>query len=630
MNNLVGSRASRSTFVGASTRTRPLPATINRASHWVWVSVGAVVLMSGCAPALPKTVSEVGGKPSTTVWCAGYRTNRDGPHCVRELTQEQARQRSLSWQLTLKESRVVRAVRLNGRGHKYASDDGNVEYAFAYENGRLRETRTFNQFGQVTSRQLYAPEGTKLEYTDEWGRATTEESDGWNSSELRTLDKNNFVAHERYFGFDGKPAKSALGVYASRFERDDRGQDLSTCYFDAQGQPMTSRWGVHCVVSRYDDFGNVSSVQYLGNDRQPTATVFGIASGQWTVDAVGNALGVVWYGIDAKPAPLGGFPGRCTTVRWHVVDGVRVGGECFNEHDEPSPMRGGHAYWRDTVDRQGRVKESRWFGPNGAPIAAPLAARILYLYDERDFLIEKRYFLPDGKPGQRRGPAIVRSERGERDLLKTERYFDAQDRPTKSRGCARRDYEWTRFRTTSSIACFSDHDQPALDDSGVSVQVFHYQPNGLLDETVYVGVDGNPVNNNDGYARSVLLYDSQGSKLKELLFDTHNQPVTLPRFRMIRIRPPFINADWTFGSRESALTRIEAARVKLLAGDDFGSVLLRFGDFEPPQKEPGDESYFVRSRAYPAVRLALDGLNVGDVSRVVEVPSGLFVYQRVE
>jgi hypothetical protein len=510
-----------------------------------------------------------------------------------------------------------------------ANDEGAAAYALEYDGDYLREMRSLDVEGHILLRRVYSQRGVRLAHVDEWGRPTTEE-DGWNSTELREFDENGFVREERYFGLDGKPARSDLGAYAARFERDERGQILRRCSFDEAGRAMKDRFGVHCVSSGFDAFGNTITTEYSGLDGKPEPNLIGVLGGRWETDTFGNALLTTWLGVDGRPWRTSDFPGRCTKIRSHIVDGVLVGADCLNERDEAAPFRPGHASWRRTVDKSGRLMETRWFGPSGTPMAVPSAARVAFSYDGLSFVKEKRFYLPDGSPGQRQGPAIIRLERGEHGLAKSERYFDAHERPTTHRGCAGRNQETNRFRQVTSIACVDGEGKPAKDDDGVSVRQFHYLPNGFLGESAYFGTNGRPIENEAGYARVVTVYDSQGGEAQELYFDVSGNPVPLPRFRVLRVRPPYVNGDWVYGEREQALARIEEARKRLLAGTDFGTVALQFGDEEGSAKDPGKSLYLDPKRVYSAVRLAIEGLKVGEVSSRVEIPAGLFLYQRIQ
>jgi hypothetical protein len=182
----------------------------------------------------------------------------------------------------------------------------------------------------------------------------------------------------------------------------------------------------------------------------------------------------------------------------------------------------------------------------------------------------------------------------------------------------------------TSVSCLDAQGHRATDEMGVSIRRYTYQTHGLLEETRYFDIKNQATNSSDGYARSVTQYDPQGTETRRLLYDKNDHRVMLPRFRVMRARPPYINKEWTYGSRQAANARLQEARRRLLAGEEFGKVALQFSDLEVSAKRPGDDGYYKLDVLYPAVRLALENLKVNEVSPVVEIPGGFQLYQRVE
>jgi hypothetical protein len=146
----------------------------------------------------------------------------------------------------------------------------------------------------------------------------------------------------------------------------------------------------------------------------------------------------------------------------------------------------------------------------------------------------------------------------------------------------------------------------------------------------YFGSDGKPVNSRQGYARVTTEYDSQGTESRRQFYDVAGNLVVMPRFRVIRTRPPHVSREWIHSDRTQALARLEQARKRLLAGEDFGRLALEYSDIEVAVKRPGDDGYYRLNNVYPIVRLALENLKVGEVSLVFELPSGFYLAQRVE
>jgi hypothetical protein len=561
--------------------------------------------------------------------CADFSVNQAGPHCLRLLTPDEARQRNHAWRLTYEGGRVVRAAAQNGLGHFSANRYGEVEYAYVYDRGYLIERRAFDRSANLLERSRYSRDWTRVDYVDEWGRPKIH-GDSYYISEVRVLDRDGFVAETQYIGLDGLPAKSELGSYVDRHDRDAAHRISRTCHFDATRKPRLNRWGIHCSELDRDGLGNVTVERFLDEERRPTENIIGRHRLQTSLDAYGNTAREVWYGLSGSPYRWTDTPGRCSTVVYHVLGGALVGGDCLNEQGGPARFVEGSTYWRDTVDSLGRTKESRSLGPDGAPMAIPSAALVILEFGKNDFVTERRFFLGSERPGQNAGPAIVRYVPEEHGLVKFESYFDAAKHQTTHWGCAHRQFEYDGYRQLTKVACLDTQRRPARDHTGTSARHYTYHPNGLLAELRLFDVDGHPAENRDGFSRSTIHYDAQGTETARLFYDLKQQPVALRRFRAIHARLFPAMSGRTSEEREKVVSRLEKARARLIAGEDFEQVALRYADVPVSIKNPGDLGYCNIQKIDSLARQALEPLNVGEISALVEIPGGFFVYQRLE
>lgn len=575
-------------------------------------------------------VTLTAGRFARTQHCATYTVNRGGPQCIRELTANEVRQRTSSWSLGYdQQGRVVHTYEQNGRGFKQADEFGSVEYEFIYRGDVLTEIRGLDRAGNINDREVFNSEGTRVDYVDEWGRTKVLDST-FGVAEVRKLDKRGFVTEIRNLGLDGRPAQSKFGVYVERIERDDRGLVKKSCYFNPDGSRTLGIWGVHCIEYTRNDWGTAASLRYLDQNGNPTQNLVGAHAGVYHDDAFGNHDRIEWFGLDGKLTPVADVPGRCATWVGHVDNGVWIGGECLDERGKPNRFREGHSSWRDTIDAQGRVTHTRRFGPDGEPLRSGNFAEIRYLYDEHDFVTTTQFLQPDGSLGQKGGPASIIRQRNRLGLVIKESYLDHRNQDTSVVGCTYREFEWNQFRQQSRCSCFDARHQPAYEDSGASIVQNQYSAEGLLREVNYFGIDAKPRNGRQGYTKAILKYDAQGTLQGRLFYDVDNRQVVLPAFRVIRGKPYYEEYNHITAERQRTLGRLEAARHRLNQGDDFISVALRFSDIDFSIRQPGDPSYWDLKAAAPQVRAALENLTVGEISSVVELSHGMFVYQRIE
>jgi parvulin-like peptidyl-prolyl isomerase len=80
-------------------------------------------------------------------------------------------------------------------------------------------------------------------------------------------------------------------------------------------------------------------------------------------------------------------------------------------------------------------------------------------------------------------------------------------------------------------------------------------------------------------------------------------------------------------TREQARARAEEARARALAGEDWNALVREYTD-EQGAPEGGDLGTFARGTMVPAFERAAFGLEVGEISEVVESPFGFHVISR--
>ena len=74
----------------------------------------------------------------------------------------------------------------------------------------------------------------------------------------------------------------------------------------------------------------------------------------------------------------------------------------------------------------------------------------------------------------------------------------------------------------------------------------------------------------------------------------------------------------------------ETAERELRAGLPWHAALVRYGDERVYGGQLGDAGYMNLETLWPALRAVLAPLQVGEYSRVVEIPYGLAIYRRTE
>jgi YD repeat-containing protein len=225
---------------------------------------------------------------------------------------------------------------------------------------------------------------------------------------------------------------------------------------------------------------------------------------------------------------------------------------------------------------------------------------------------------------------VVRYEWNAQHLEVKRSNFDGRGQPWPHKGCFSLDTLHDQYRQAVRQTCRNAEGKPVLSTDNVSATTWRYDARGLLVETRYLDVQGELIDARRGYARKEHHYDARGLESRSRHFKADGTELELPRYSVLWVRPPLSDAFWPAPSRARALLDVEAAHRDLLAGLPWHAALVRYGDEKVYAASPGDSGYLNLATLWPALRVVLEPLTVGQYSRVVEIPYGVAIYQRTE
>jgi hypothetical protein len=565
----------------------------------------------------------------TTLLCADARLSSRGQICIRPLSAEEQRHRTLSLRLELEAGVPVRMWRINGRGFLESDDDGCVEHRYRFENGSIAESTGYRRDGTVCDRTLYTERATQLSMVDAWGRPEFSRERLHTKMRL-SFDDQGMVIGQRPQASDGSPT-TLQRASELRYERDALKLEKSVCYFDAQGKPIVNSVGIHCWKSERDAFGN-ELVRSAWDERgAPAVNAEAVHRFVKEFDRYGNLTKQSALDVAGKPVSL--ETARCPQLRYQRDDfGSLLGVDCLDGAGKPTSFDEGNAMWRTTPDARGMPREYRYFDQYGNALAPKCGyARLELQRDELGHVIERHFFLADDRPGQQKdGPPVTRSALNAAHLEIMRNNLSDTGRSWSYRGCASYQYDYDQFRQLVRSTCLGHDGKPTLSWDNVATTLSRYDARGLVVETRYLDADGKPIDSDDGYQRVVYDYDARGVDSKARHFKVDGSELELARFAILWVRPPLADGLWPAPSRALALQTIEKARRELLAGMPWESALSRYGDEKVYAVNPGDTGYLNLPSLFPVVRAALERLGVGEYSPIVEMPYGLAIYLRTE
>ncbi|MFO0613993.1 MAG: protein kinase [Polyangiaceae bacterium] len=454
------------------------------------------------------------------------------------------------------------------KSHRYLDESGKPVLAASGIGG---DERVVDEFGNLKSVRYLALDGkpttgvdgyatiqygrddhglvTRVDLFDPSGRPTYDK-DGW-SSQKRSFDDAGNMIEQTFLDASGAPTKGDKFVTAKtkydarglptevayvlgdgkpeiveqaysllKMKYDDRGNLLEKSYFDASGKPVLARPWYATARYTYDDHDHEVEANFLDTAGKATNVYAGYSKVVTKRDSMGNAIETAYF--DADGAPIANNEGVAKIVRGFDELGNMTSEANFEEKGNPVLKKGSWASTKRTFDENGNRASNDYFGAdgnrkkqgdragekltrdlygnvvvaeivgeNGEP-ASPVA-KFTYEYDARNDRIRALLFDKDGKAAP--------------NALKTAKYEYKYD----ERGNEIEELDYDENGKLVVYGSDAGH-QSKFDAWGREI------------EHVFLGADGKPVKNYDGYARWRKKYDPHGKPLEETYFDVDDRP----------------------------------------------------------------------------------------------------------
>jgi YD repeat-containing protein len=309
---------------------------------------------------------------------------------------------------------------------------------------------------------------------------------------LREYDDINNEITTISLGTDGKPHNN-LSKFAYKIETKDYLQrTIRELIFDADHNPAYDSDGNSGTLYVYNDEENEVTIISLGVNGEPHNNNQGYAYKELYKDVLGRTIKELIFDVDHNPA----------------FDNVGDSGTAWEYNDEenevttislgadgtPHNNNNGFTYQRVKRDAKGRELKVVRLDKDGNLVCDGNGDYgVLREYDDQNNIITTILLGADGKMHNNNGIAY-----------KVET-LDKQGRTIKE--------------------FFYDIDRnPAFDNVGDSGTAWEYNDEENEVTTISLGVNGEPHNNNQGYAYKEIYKDSQNRTIKELIFDANHNP----------------------------------------------------------------------------------------------------------
>jgi YD repeat-containing protein len=480
---------------------------------------------------------------------------KEGVGC---LTEQEARQRDVSYKVYRRAGRVVRLDVVNGHGELTVAPEvaaplereSDLEPLDIKQQGKpSRFEYSRNQRGELLEETAYDRNGNvvwALHYTaptiahfktvpgtvGTW--AGTGLVEGLPQSRTRagaaylefTWTSEGFEAEVRFLDRNGKATPDDGHTFGKRQEHDSRGLLVRQTWLDARGQPTRhSRTRVGVLAFAYDERGNRIEEAYYAPDGRPCLDRDGFHKGVGRYDERGNVVQEACFDVAGRPClSRSGYHQR---TRRYDERGNAIEQACFGVDERPCLTRVGFHRGTARYDERGNLIEEAYFDAADRPCLRKDGwHKRTRRYDERGNLIEEACFGTDGRPclckdGWHRGCG----RHNERGKLIEETYFDTAARP-----CLHRDRFHRRSRRYDERgnrveeACFGTDGQPCLSSNGWHRGTAEYDERGNLIQDAYFGVDRRPCLRKEGYHKGIGRYDERGNRVEQTSFGVDDRP----------------------------------------------------------------------------------------------------------
>jgi YD repeat-containing protein len=385
------------------------------------------------------------------------------------------------------------------------------------DKGYARTTRKYDERGHLVEQAFFGPDGSPVyqkeskvhrltSQFDERGNAVEVTTYGANGRLLMTkqgfarmrivYDDRDLPVVYTFQDVEDRLVMSAAGCARKTVAYDARGQKVEEAFFGPDGQAVTTKDEGHRSVLRYDDRGKPSEIQVFGADGRPT------------------------YNQEQGMSRL--------VVRTDYGERIVSDATAYDTAGRPTNLKLGYARAVVVEDLQGRMLESKWFGPDGRPtLNKDGYARTTQRYDERGNLIEMAFFGTNDQPVlSNQGFARVTMQYDERGNTVENAAFGIRGEPVcdKEHGVARVVKEYDSFGRMTSTTSYGVDGKPAVNNEGYAISRVRYNDRGDPVEETYFGPDGKPTLNNAGVARMAVVHDARGNATELRYFGKDDQP----------------------------------------------------------------------------------------------------------
>lgn len=305
------------------------------------------------------------------------------------------------------------------------------------------------------------------------------------------------------------------GIASRRYEYDSYGNLCKEAFYDLNGNLVYNEKLYCMVVSVSDKNGNVEKIAYLGQDEKPCCCADGYASARMSYDSDGNLILAEFFGLCDEPVVSREYGAHKVAFAYDKA-GNNV--ECrLYDVDGKMNSAGGFSVVTYGYEDCNMVSVSFYDAAAQPALTSYGVHRIVMDYDRDGNCIRRAAYDCKGNPAVYYDGIHMFEYEYEEGRLQRELYYNKDLRRCYSSNLVS-GVRYSYVNNILSSRSFLDiNDMSCYDSEGVASEVYGYNEEQNMTESVFLRLDGERTYSNEGYSASRSHYDDKGN-ISEIIF----------------------------------------------------------------------------------------------------------------
>lgn len=381
------------------------------------------------------------------------------------------------------------------------------------------------------------------------------------SIEERILISNEWhIAKQYCINCNNEVVPDSLGDYFTLFEYTDDGREVKIISADKLGRPRNNNNGYAILLKKFDKRNNIIEYSYLDeNELLCINKEEGIAGKETIYDNQDRLISFMSY--DEKRNPIKNKDNGAYIIKIEY-ESNKIGISYLDKNGCPMKSNSGYEVLEKVLDEKGEPIEDHYYDHNHLPMRdnnGDYGKTQEYEKINGETIKRICYLGEDGKPHiNKDGYAFKETCTDEQERLIYEKYYDETMHPmcVWENDTYMVEYEYNdenneiirkylrpngtlgKGDNNISIHCiyrdekgrtvkelfFDSNNNPLFIDSFCGISV-EYDDENLSELITLLDENGNPCDNSEGYCKQLIYKDENGNTIKEMRYDANGKPV---------------------------------------------------------------------------------------------------------